>query len=1006
MANYNTLKSAIQSVIRQNGNNEITGPILQQTLIAIINELGAEYQFAGVATPQTNPGTPDHNVAYIAASGGNYANFGYTLADGEIAFFLYSGQWNKQTVRIIKDRTPFPYYPFVRQDGENLQFGPAIVELYIDPAKYTQSDFRVRTFRYRQISTDWQGERTEFIVANENGDILSFLTYDTPPYSQFIHNADYSVCAFVNWGELNVNTGYGATFVNSSSKRIVLDVKDIRNSPTIKLLIDTDNLNTIANESGLVKNRVLTWEQFGIDSSGGINNVASQMHTTIVDVTPGMAFHFERGIYRVNLFLNDQFVSQDNTFLPGNEGERNYISPTDRNYNKLMVSCVANYLTDANNATSILNVPSALFAVNERINGKQDYIFGNIQSFVDFSGLVRNGSINGTTGLLDPNNDYRSLVGLQLYNDKGVVVMNPADTLSNKRISFWDGNGNLTRIINVVDMSNYLLVHTNEETTANVTVISGLAPYPNRLGQIRVAITDGEPAKINEINGIPLKSSDIPDGVITQIKAAGTILPKDGFSVDIPNATPTQSGLMTPEEKAKLNIITPGNINITGSGVTKNAAAFGFLPTKTASENVAALQSAVNGGGTILIDFPGTYLVNDTVLVGSNTLLIFGAGVYISLQDDKRFLLNEGAENRTYNENIAVIGLNILANQRSVISSINGLRGYVAFFYVKNIFISGFTLVNGGSGPFVIHICTFENVIIENVNITGQKDAVHFGRGKNFTVRHGMFKTYDDPIALNAHDYPSSNPEYGDIENGLIEDCYDLSDVSTTGFFARLLPGAWVDWFNGMSVHGYGDTVVSDGRIYVTTGAQGTTQTSTVQPTFASGTQTLSDGVTWTMQQDSGVGYSATCKNIHFRDIHLQKNRNAAFSAMLDNSQYSRSFYPNATVPVLRNLIFENIYIEATITNVLNGAAPIDIVKFVNSESTRISFGFVSETGLIYPPTNLVMIGTTFRGTGSVSVISGNSGRTVNAKIIGSIVESGMTPTVNNVNVISNDIGL
>lgn len=1006
MANYDALKSAIQSVIKGNGNNEITGPILQQTLLSIIGALGADYQFAGVATPATNPGTPDQNVAYIAAIGGNYANFGYTLADGEIAIFLYSGQWDKQTVRIIKGRTPFSYYPFVQQDVENLQFGPAIVELYIDPEKYTQSDFRVRTFRYRQISTDWQGERTEFIVANENGDILSFLTYDTPPYSQFIHNADYSVCAFVNWGELNANTGYGNIFVNSTSKRIVLDVEDIRNSPTIKLLIDTDNLNTIANESGLVKNRVLTWEQFGISSSGEINDEASQMHTTIEDVTPGMAFHFERGIYRVNLFLNDQFICQDSTFLPGNEGERNYISPTDRNYNKLMVSCVANYLTDANNATSILNVPSALFAVNERINGKQDYIFGNIQSFVDFSGIVRNGSINGTTGLLDPNNDYRSLVGLQLYNDKGVVVMNPVDTLSNKRISFWDGNGNLTRIINVVDMSNYLIVHTNEETTANVTVISGLAPYPNRLGEIRVAITDGEQAKINEINGVPIEAKNTPQGVITTIKAAGTTLAKDGETVNIPNATPQQSGLLSPEDKAKLEIITPGDINITGSGVTKNAAAFGFLPTKTASENVAALQAAVNGGGTVLVDFPGTYLVNDTVLIGSDTALVFGDGVYISLQADKRFLLNEGAANRTYNENIAVVGLNILANQRSVISSINGLRGYIAFFYVKNLFISGFTLIDGGSGPFVIHICTFENVYIDNVRISGQKDAIHFGRGENFTVRRGFFKTYDDPIALNAHDYPSSNPEYGDIVNGLIEDCYDLSDVSTTGFFARLLPGAWVDWFNGMSVHGYGDTVVSNGRIYVTTGTQGTTQTSTVKPTFASGTQTLSDGVTWTMQQDSGVGYSATCKNIHFRDIHLQKNRNAAFSAMLDNGQYSRSYYPNAPVPVLRNLIFENIFIEATITYVLNGAAPIDIVKFINGESSRISFDFMSETGLVYPATNIVMIGTTFRGTGSVSVISGNTGRTVNAKIIGSIVESGLTPTVSDVNLITNDIGL
>lgn len=1005
MANYSTLKGAVASVIKTNGNNEITGALLQQTLFAIIESLGVEYQFVGVATPATNPGTPDQNVAYFAATAGIYGNFNsIELADGEIAFLKYNGEWTKDFARIIKTKTPNSYFPFVNQTSITTEFGPAVVELFIDSSVHFTNDFRIRSFRYRQTGQDWQGERTEFVLADEYGDLLIYVTFDEPPYYQFLHNEDFSVCAFINWGALTANRGYGAPYVSSIDKRLVLAIENRENSPTIQMLLRIDALETFVKVSGLQKLCELVWEEYGINSDGSINDVPTEMHTTLTDVVPGTTYIFKRGIYRVNLFLNGEFITQDTSFLPSGTGEKIYNSPINVNYNSIMVSRVGNYQTETNDAIATFNI-SVIDGIKQELQNKQDIINGNIEKF-DFGEYVQDGAIDGTTGLLVPYSFYRSIVGLPLPNDKNIIIINPVDNLSNKRISFWDGNGNLTRIIIVVDMTNYYLQHNANETTANITLISGNAPYPERLGEIIVGYSNDERAEIKEINGIPLKSSDIPDGVITQIKAAGTNLPKDGSSVDIPNATPTQSGLMTPEEKAKLNIITPGNINISGSGVTKNAAAFGFLPTKTASENVAALQSAVNGGGTILIDFPGTYLVNDTVLVGSNTLLIFGAGVYISLQDDKRFLLNEGAENRTYNENIAVIGLNILANQRSVISSINGLRGYVAFFYVKNIFISGFTLVNGGSGPFVIHICTFENVIIENVNITGQKDAVHFGRGKNFTVRHGMFKTYDDPIALNAHDYPSSNPEYGDIENGLIEDCYDLSDVSTTGFFARLLPGAWVDWFNGMSVHGYGDTVVSDGRIYVTTGAQGTTQTSTVQPTFASGTQTLSDGVTWTMQQDSGVGYSATCKNIHFRDIHLQKNRDAAFSAMLDNSQYSRSYYPNATVPVLRNLIFENIYIEATINNVLNGAAPIDIVKFVNSESTRISFGFVSETGLIYPPTNLVMIGTTFRGTGSVSVISGNSGRTVNAKIIGSIVESGMTPTVNNVNVISNDIGL
>ena len=35
MANYATLKAAIQDVVRTNGNNEITGALLQQSLLAM-----------------------------------------------------------------------------------------------------------------------------------------------------------------------------------------------------------------------------------------------------------------------------------------------------------------------------------------------------------------------------------------------------------------------------------------------------------------------------------------------------------------------------------------------------------------------------------------------------------------------------------------------------------------------------------------------------------------------------------------------------------------------------------------------------------------------------------------------------------------------------------------------------------------------------------------------------------------------------------------------------------
>lgn len=103
MANYATLKAAIQSVITTNGNNEITGAILQQTLLSIIDSLGADYQFVGIANPSTNPGTPDQRVAYLAGPG-TYSNFNsLSISDGQLGILKWNNSWSVETVSVGKD---------------------------------------------------------------------------------------------------------------------------------------------------------------------------------------------------------------------------------------------------------------------------------------------------------------------------------------------------------------------------------------------------------------------------------------------------------------------------------------------------------------------------------------------------------------------------------------------------------------------------------------------------------------------------------------------------------------------------------------------------------------------------------------------------------------------------------------------------------------------------------------------------------------------------------------
>ena len=96
---YENLKTAIKQAIKQNGNQEITGAILQNSLLSIINSIGIGSLYAGIAIPSTNPGTTDGNVFYLAGISGVYSNFGVTLQD-EIAVIANTGNnsWVKRTV--------------------------------------------------------------------------------------------------------------------------------------------------------------------------------------------------------------------------------------------------------------------------------------------------------------------------------------------------------------------------------------------------------------------------------------------------------------------------------------------------------------------------------------------------------------------------------------------------------------------------------------------------------------------------------------------------------------------------------------------------------------------------------------------------------------------------------------------------------------------------------------------------------------------------------------------
>ena len=98
MANYSQLKQSVKNVIKQNGQQEITGDVLQSVLISMITNLGMGDLYAGLAIPSTNPGTPDSNVFYIAVQQGTYTNFGGLTvgANDGLTILAYNGTWTKR----------------------------------------------------------------------------------------------------------------------------------------------------------------------------------------------------------------------------------------------------------------------------------------------------------------------------------------------------------------------------------------------------------------------------------------------------------------------------------------------------------------------------------------------------------------------------------------------------------------------------------------------------------------------------------------------------------------------------------------------------------------------------------------------------------------------------------------------------------------------------------------------------------------------------------------------
>jgi hypothetical protein len=137
---WTTLKAAIDAIITTNGNNEITGAATNGVFDSVIDNVGENATYVGIAAPDTVPGTPDGPVFYLTSEAGTYANFsGLVVAEGEVVILSWdSAAWSKETIVDLKKiNGNYPYEEEAAPVGSGTtlttkQIREFVIDMYLD----------------------------------------------------------------------------------------------------------------------------------------------------------------------------------------------------------------------------------------------------------------------------------------------------------------------------------------------------------------------------------------------------------------------------------------------------------------------------------------------------------------------------------------------------------------------------------------------------------------------------------------------------------------------------------------------------------------------------------------------------------------------------------------------------------------------------------------------------------------------------------------------------------
>lgn len=456
MGNYENLKQSITEVIRTNGNQEITGAVLQSTLLTIISTVGANATFAGIANPTTNPGTPDGPVFYIASEAGTYTNFGNIVVGNEVVILNTSnGSWVKTETGIA----PKEYINFIVSQLNKYIGIVASKGIYsIGENVLTKEDFDLSGYPRIQLSFRYVNQTNgciSFRDINEN-EIFALYLSDASATETFTvnipENFDHAVVA------------YGAIEVTQPIVNVVLT-----NSALFNL---HDALFTdFVKANNEVQTSVIPYNNNGwLNSGGSVINEGRGWNTDFIPVVLGDSFKYtgetQYGspciyvMYDINKMVieynNTQGIYTDKIVEITNNRVR-YIRFS--SYNSIL------FVQRINEKTSVED------KISELEQGKTD--IGEIQEILTTDDLL-SGYINNVGGIADDGGYHTDYIDIDNYRR---LIIGASSQFATYLGAIYNSSNNF-----IASIEQYLgIEHSESEKTISETIrISDLKDkYPS-----------------------------------------------------------------------------------------------------------------------------------------------------------------------------------------------------------------------------------------------------------------------------------------------------------------------------------------------------------------------------------------------------------------------------------------------------------------------------------------------------------------------------------------------